>query len=552
MNKLVPFYKDVKELTLKLVGIPSMNNSTGEKILAETIADYLRTIDYFKQNPDYVWEVPLKDDLYGRKNVFALIKGQKGTSSRTVILHGHIDTVGIDDFGTLKEYAFDPAVLEKKLKDINLPPEVKEDLDSGEWMFGRGVTDMKSGVASHLVVIKEMSKIAQELEGNILFMANPVEENQHTGVIESLSTLQELQEKYGLEYIVAINNDYISPLYKGDKKKYIYLGAVGKLLPCFYIVGKETHVGQCYEGLDPNLIAAELLNLINLNADLCDQYKGEYTLPPTALKLSDLKPSYNVQTPLASFLYFNYFTHDISVDKVLELLKGKAHEAFTKVINYIDHEYEKYCKFIGQNYQPVPWKPKVITYEELYGDVRAQVGPTLDNKISRLVKEMLAAGADTRLICLKVVEEVKNLSQDKDPVVVIFFAPPYCPHNTVKGESAKGQEVIKVVKDVVKRMSDVSGEEFEIRQFFPCLSDSSYLKIDDPDQSIDTLINNFPEWEKVYPVPVEKIRQINIPAINFGAYGKDAHKWTERLNKKYTFSVLPQMTFLAIMKFLYK
>ena len=115
MNNLVPFYKDVKELTLKLVGIPSMNNSAGETILAEAIAEYLRKIDYFKQHPDYVWEVPLKDDLYGRKNVFALIKGQKGNSSRTVILHGHIDTVGVDDFGILKEYAFDPAALKRKL-----------------------------------------------------------------------------------------------------------------------------------------------------------------------------------------------------------------------------------------------------------------------------------------------------------------------------------------------------------------------------------------------------------------------------------------------------
>ncbi|SFG12591.1 Arginine utilization protein RocB [Desulfotomaculum arcticum] len=547
----MPFYKDVKELTLKLVGIPSMNNSAGETILAEAIAEYLRKIDYFKQHPDYVWEVPLKDDLYGRKNVFALIKGQKGNSSRTVILHGHIDTVGVDDFGILKEYAFDPAALKRKLKDVNLPPEVKQDLDSGEWIFGRGVTDMKSGVAAHMVVIKEISKMARELEGNILFMANPVEENQHTGIIEALPALQELQEKYGLEYVVAINNDYISPLYNGDKKKYIYMGAVGKLLPCFYIVGRETHVGQCYEGLDPNLIAAELLKSINLNADLCDQYKGEYTLPPTALKLTDLKPAYNVQTPLASFLYFNYFTHDIPVDKVLEMMKEKAYEAFVRVINFLDHEYQKYCKFLGQNYQPLSWKPKVITYKELYDDVKQQVGPALDHKISQLVKEMLASGTDTRLICLKVVEEVKSLSGDKDPVVVIFFAPPYCPHNTVKGESARGREVMQVIKDVIEEMSAATGEEFEIRQFFPSLSDSSYLKIDDPDESINALINNFPEWENVYPVPVKKIRQLNIPAINFGAYGKDAHKWTERLNKKYTFSVLPRMTILAIDKFLH-
>lgn len=76
-------------------------------------------------------------------------------------------------------------------------------------------------------------------------------------------------------------------------------------------------------------------------------------------------------------------------------------------------------------------------------------------------------------------------------------------------------------------------------QFFPSLSDSSYLKLDDTDTSIQYLRKNFPGWEKLYPLPLEQMRALSIPAINYGCYGKDAHQWTERVNIPYTFGVLP-------------
>lgn len=542
-------FKEIEELTIELVKIPSMNNTAGEAIFAEKLAGYFRNIDYFKEHPEYVWEVPLKDDIYGRKNIFALVKGEK-ESSATVILHGHIDTVGIEDYGNLTPYAFDCRALEQRLKEMDLPPEVKDDLDSGEYLFGRGSNDMKSGLAAHMVVLKEMTKRVKELKGNIIFMANPVEENQHTGIIEALPALKELKEKKGLDYLVAINNDYTSPLYQGDTRKYIYLGAVGKLLPCFYIAGKETHVGQCFEGLDPNLIAAELLRLININSELCDQYEGEYSLPPAALKLCDLKPAYNVQTPLASFLYFNYFTHDIAVNKVIEILRGKASVACENVLEYLNRQFNDYCYKTGLKFNPIPWKPMVKTYEELYSEVKKELGDELDKKISTLAREMFSQGTDTRIICLKVVEEVKRLSKDANPMVIVFFSPPFCPHNTVKGKTVQEKALLGDLKEVIREITQGTGETIEIRKFFPFLSDSSYLTMDDDDESLNALINNFPEWNTVYPVPVREIREINIPAINFGAYGKDAHRWTERVYKPYTFSVLPKMTILAIEKIL--
>lgn len=161
---------------------------------------------------------------------------------------------------------------------------------------------------------------------------NPVEENLHTGIIEATDILVELKEKYHLSYILGINNDYICPLYPGDEVKTIYIGMVGKLLPCFYIQGKETHVGQCFEGLDASMIAAELVRRIHLNHDFIDEYEGEYTYPPSVLKMKDLKPWYNVQTTGEALVYFNYFVHNATIDAITDKLKKAAEEVMETIL----------------------------------------------------------------------------------------------------------------------------------------------------------------------------------------------------------------------------
>ncbi|WP_391509675.1 hypothetical protein [Bacillus paramycoides] len=69
--------------------------------------------------------------------------------------------------------------------------------------------------------------------------------------------------------------------------------------------------------------------------------------------------------------------------------------------------------------------------------------------------------------------------------------------------------------------------------------DELFLSIHETDEELKLLLENFPKWEQLYPLPYETIRKLNIPSINMGGYGKDGHKWTERVYKPYSFSVLP-------------
>ena len=97
------------------------------------------------------------------------------------------------------------------------------------------------------------------------------------------------------------------------------------------------------------------------------------------------------------------------------------------------------------------------------------------------------------------------------------------------------------LRQIADEMEEKTGVTYRMMHFFPSLSDSSYLKIDDSDASIEKLKQNFPMMDLLYPLPLDKIRQLDIPSVDFGCYGKDAHKWTERVYIPYTFSVLPEL-----------
>lgn len=534
-------FNEALELTKKLVSIPSVNTTLGEHDIAVFIEEYLREIPYFKEHPDQVIVQHLKNDDLDRRNVFALIKGEKGESKDTIMLHGHMDTVQVEDFGNLKPFAFSPDDLANELKKIDLPQEVREDLESGDWMFGRGACDMKSGVAVFMTTIKKLSTMVEKIDGNILLSVNPVEENLHTGIIEGLEVIEELIEKEKLNFVLAINNDYICPLYPGDTTRYVYTGAVGKILPCFYIQGKETHVGQCFEGFDSSMVSAEIIRLINLNTDFSEGYKGEYTLPPSVLKMKDLKTQYNVQTSFESFIYFNYFIHNASIKEIMNKLKKAARIALDNVLQSINHNYKNFCKLSNMEYKEINYGTQVLEYDELYKEAKKNFDGDLDLYIDEITEKCFKDNVDKREIPLEIARKLCLIAKINIPTVVIFFAAPYCPHNTLKDEDEKEKLVYEKIYGIIKEFEEESEEKYEIMQFFPSLSDSSYLKIDDDNESLDMLIENFPAYERVYNVPLKKIKNLNMPAINYGCYGKDAHKWTERVYKPYTFEVLPKL-----------
>lgn len=530
-------FNQVNLLTTSLVNILSINGTKGEVEIANKIEEILLSFPYFKNSPDKVWTQPLPNDSIGRKNVFARIKGN-GVSKRTVIYHAHMDTVGTEDYGKIQELANKPESLLEFFKSWDGNKEIQEQAMSGEWMFGRGALDMKSGIAVHLANVLYLSEHRDQWDGEIIFMVNPVEENQHTGVITAVDELLRLRREEQLDYIVAINTDYITSLFPGDERKYIYTGAVGKLLPCFYVYGRETHVGRTLDGLDPTLVTSELNRLINNNMELIEQVEGELMTPPSVLYHRDTKDFYNVQTAVTSHIYFNLMVLEASPEVVVEKLKRIAMDAAKTTEAYYQKQYQSYSI---RNHFPseMPnWEMVVYTFEEYCEKLKKQGVDVegISEKIALAHKE-----EDPREVCFQIVDSLRKQDATGAPCIILFFAPPYCPHNFLIGEREREKRVLDVLDGMVEKWEAISTEQFSIKRFFPYLSDSSYLSLHDTEEEIDSLIHNFPEWKSIYPVPVDRIRELNVPAINIGVYGMDAHRWTERVYKPYSFETLPHL-----------
>ncbi|MGE7762406.1 M20/M25/M40 family metallo-hydrolase [Peribacillus sp. NPDC097895] len=527
----------VEFLTRHLVGIQSINGSEGESAVADFIKEVLQSFPYFKQNPGFVWEQPVPNDTVERKNIFALVRGKKA-SDKTVIFHSHIDTVGIEDFGHLKSDAVNPDVLESFFSTYELDSDVQADAQSGDWMFGRGSVDMKSGAAVHLANVLYFTEHLDELSGNILLMMNPDEESQHKGIISAIPELKRLKEVYELDYVSAINNDFITPLYEGDPHRYIYTGAAGKLLPSFYVYGRESHVGDTLSSIDPNFVAAEITRRIHNNLELAENIDGELTLPPTCLQQRDNKEFYTVQTATSSYLYFNYFLYESTAKEVMDKLTAITREACLEAEYYLFKQYQEFLKRSCLPGKELSWYIEVTSLADFIKELESKGLPA-----ARTAKEVQKEHQhiEPRKRCFKIVEALQNLDPNKKPRVIIFFAPPYLPHNYLNEEDERDAKLLQSIKEVLAETEQQTGEQFALKKFFPYLADGSFLSLHETDEEISSLTNNFPEWESIYPVPVKGIRELNIASVNMGVYGKDGHKWTERVYKPYTFHVLPEL-----------
>ncbi|MCI7326040.1 MAG: M20/M25/M40 family metallo-hydrolase [Hornefia butyriciproducens] len=547
-------YERVKELTQNMVAIPSINKEPGgESAVARYVRDFYLSLPYFRKYPNQVNYFQTKEDFVERHSTMAYVKGTKGTSNRTVILIGHIDTVGVDDFGTIREYAFRCEELPEKLREsFVLSQEVIDDIESGEYMFGRGVLDMKSGVAGHMYLIQYFSEHPEELNGNLLAIAECDEEDNSKGIITALDILAELKRTEGFEYVACVNADYSTNYAPGDENRYVYYGSIGKLLPCFAVFGKEAHVGQAFSAFDPNLLLANITRKISLNTELCDIAHGEVTIPPISLKQMDTKVSYTVQTALTALGYYNFFTHGWDPSVVLDKSRSIAVKAFDETIDYLNDQYRRFCELSKVDFCQLPWETKVYTWSEFYNMLAAEHGEAFTTAIRdftvRLHRE--DPTLDLRLFGLRVIQEAWEWSEDKSPAVIVYFGSIFSARIEMTGRTEKEKALLDAVEAAIEKIRPEADRQIKTRMFYPYISDSSFMAVCDDTLAIQEMIANMPQYGVKYSHPVEKIQQIDVPVVNIGTFGHDGHMLTERVDMRHTFQNVPNITYEVVTRLL--
>ncbi|WP_432404350.1 M20/M25/M40 family metallo-hydrolase [Wukongibacter sp. M2B1] len=538
--------EEIERIFYPFIQIRSDTFSRHEKKIEEFLTNFFANIDYFKRYPEHFGTYKIENDPINRSVCWALVRGE---GEETVVLIHHNDVVDIEDFKTLKPYAYSPKELERELVKLkkDLLSEARKDLESGEYIFGRGTADMKSGGAIQLALIKRYSEI-EDFKGNVLLVSVPDEENLSAGMRSAILLLEELKKKYRLRYLMMINSEPHQRVHKDIG--IISEGSVGKIMPLVYVRGSLAHIGKVFEGFNPLSLLTEIVRRTELNIEFSDFVEGEGSPPPTWLYIKDRKYHYDVSMPLGIGGCFSVLTLDSSPAVLLEKLKNISEEAFSDIIERMNDTYRSFRERVKRPFEVLPWKVNVITFEELYNEAYENYGESFkrcyDKTFEEISKKIEAEELSIVESNFLLIEMIFDYINDLSPRVVIALVPPYYPNVSniyfeELDQRAKGISV-KLIDYARKNFSQSYAREY----FYTGISDLSYSSVKNSKEIVKSLEGNMPLYGPLYSIPLEKIEELSMPCINIGPWGKDFHKLTERVLKEDLFHITPRLLDYAI------
>ncbi len=469
------------ELALMLTRWPSVTGSADEAALPAKLLEQLRF--------EKTWIEPIPGDAANRSNIFAL---KRGRSRRTIVLTGHFDVVSIEDYGPLRDLAFEPEALMtatvKRLKQTGENPLALKDFESGDYLPGRGLLDMKAGLAAGIAAME-----AYEGDATLLFIGVSDEEEKSAGARAAVPQLKALAETEGLEIALVINLDAISDTGDGSRGRVVTYGSIGKQLLTALVVGKQAHAGYPQNGVNAAYVLSELVREIELSPDLSETTGGEVAAPPATLFAKDLKQGYNVTTPHMAYGYWNTLQHRRSPAEVMDIAMALAAKAVARAEVKTGHQIA--LKRVADFPRPV--------------SVGLDATQSLPDQTLQALLEMA-----------KAIEQ---------PTVLLGFGS--LPYPAVL---LVDQDLRKCIGDAVRPFG--LGEV----NYFAGISDMSFFGEATGDLSV--VKANTPIWNLGFVMT----RPGGFPTINIGPWGRDYHTWLERLYTPYAFEILPQVLLSVI------
>ena len=485
-----------REIALEITSWPSVTGTAHEAAFSNHLVYYLKQAGFTN-----VWKTDIAGDPFGRSNVFVF---KRGRLNRCVVLAGHFDTVPTSDYGELEGLALDALPLRDamiaKLERTGESALALSDLKSGEFLPGRGLLDMKSGVAAGLAVLEHYDG-----ECSLLLVATPDEEDRSAGMRSAAPELSSIARDKGLDIALVINLDAISDQGDGAAGRVAAMGSIGKQLLTAFVVGKEAHACYPADGANSAYIAAELLTEFEMAPELSETTGDEVAAPPTALYVKDLKNGYNVTTPAQTFVYWNTLQHRRSPEDVLSVAMKLARQALARA--------EARLK------RPIPLLR--------FADLKLRVNPV---PLAALEAE-LASRAD-----LDLPERAKLLTQQawllsglSGPAVVMGFGSIPYPAVSLRDDSLKA-----LIAETVK------AHGLGTVNYFPGISDMSF--VGEASGDVKTVSENTPTWGTSFILA----EPAGYPCVNIGPWGRDYHHWLERLHAPYAFETLPRVLLSVI------
>ncbi len=476
--------------------------------------------------------VPVAGDRIGRASVFALARGP---GDAVVVLSGHYDTVPIDDYGDLMDHAIDPGPLTgaivARLTESGAHPAARAELADGSFIPGRGLLDMKSGVAAGIQTLRAHAADPAR-RGSMLLIVTPDEEDRSVGMRSAADALPGLLAGWGLSARLGINLDAVIDGGDGSAGRLVAFGCVGKHLLSALVVGREAHACYPWRGINASHLAAELVCAIEQNPELAEGSGFRRAAPPTVLGSRDTKSVYNVTTPGRAWTTWNVLTQRRTAQDVLTVARRLAHDAIAAARARVT------SRAASLDEPPMPskgWETvAVLDFSELRAKAVA-ADPGFEARFSARAKILAEDGVlDLPTRAKHLTELAWDASGLEGPAIVLGFASMPYPATTVTDTALRAR-----LTETAHATAARHGTTITAIDYIPVIVDMSFLgHIDAGDlrhaAGQSPLWGSSIEWNLDRPTP-------DIPMLNVGPWGRDYHHWLERVHAGYAFGVLPDL-----------
>jgi arginine utilization protein RocB len=293
-------------------------------------------------------------------------------------------------------------------------------------------------------------------------------------------------------------------------------------MPLYLCVGRESHVGEYYKGLNSTLIASYLNISLDGGKDTIESRGGETFQPQACLRMRDLRSRYAVTLPERTVLYYNCLTVAKTPETVLGEMREKAELAMKAALSHADR---------------TDLEPCVLTVSEVLEKAAAIAGSR--EKLFETLLPQVAA-SDERERNIEFLSLALDLTGEKGPLVVTGFVPPFYPPR-VNENKLPHERAVRRAAGVIREKLERLGFTLAETEIFQGITDLSFTGFRGKTEDLACLSANTPLWGKNYALPLEDLRKIDIPCVLLGPVGKDAHKATERVELDYSFNVLPSL-----------
>ena len=520
---------------IELVSWPSETGSPDEVAFAPRLRDMLLRIPYFRNNPGDVVLLPSHGNPV-RHNLVAIVRG---AGAQAVALAGHYDTVATDNYLQEQPLACQPeplrAALIAALEAAGGDPLALADLRSGAFLPGRGMLDMKSGLAAAVAVLERHAARADR-RGTLVLLASPDEERESRGIRALRADLPGLLAERGLEICAAVNLDSTSDQGDGSAGRTVYEGSIGKLAPCALVLGRPAHAAYPFEGISAARLGAEVVCAIEAAPAFADAGGGDLAPPPVALEACALRNGYEVTTPARMWLAFNWLYHSGSAADRLAAFESHVADALQRACAAHAGAAQGYAALGGAGAGASP-PPRVIRAEALLERLRAD--PVQAQGFEDL--QAALAGDDNPLaVSCQLMQALADTVGVEGPAAVVGLASLHYPPVRLDPTDPTDAQAARMERALDRLQAECAEDpqaRFRRRPHFQGISDMSFMG-QRARPGAGVIAANTPAARMIdrpgADAPV-------FPVVNIGPWGRDFHQRLERVHAVHAFDRLPRV-----------